>query len=344
MSVSAFIQSLPKAELHLHIEGTLEPELMLAIASRNAVEVPLGTVSQVRQAYRFGNLQDFLDIYYRCMSVLLTEEDFFDLTRAYFDRIAVQSVRHAEIFFDPQAHTGRGVAFNTVCAGIRRGLDYGFERHGITSRLIMCFLRHLDEADAIATLETALQHRSLIYGVGLDSGELGNPPSKFARVFTRARAAGFAVVAHAGEEGPPEYVREAVDMLRVQRIDHGNRALEDSGLVAELVESQIPLTVCPLSNQKLGVVACLERHPLRNMLDAGLVITINSDDPAFFGGYINENYQAMQDRLGIDDHALAGIARNSFDAAFMEAQRRKELLAELDEYVAGHLGTPSAAT
>ena len=344
MSASEFIQNLPKAELHLHIEGTLEPELMLGIAARNALKLPFGTVSQVRQAYRFGNLQDFLDIYYRCMSVLLTEEDFFDLTRAYFDRIAVQSVRHAEIFFDPQAHTGRGVPFDTVCAGISRGLQYGFEQYRITSRLIMCFLRHLDEADAMATLEAALQHRSLIYGVGLDSGELGNPPSKFTRVFARARAAGFAVVAHAGEEGPPEYVREAVNILGVRRIDHGNRALEDTGLVAELAESQIPLTVCPLSNQKLGVVACLGRHPLREMLDAGLMITLNSDDPAFFGGYINENYQVMQDHLGIDDQTLAGIARNSFAAAFLDAGRRDELLAELDEYLANHLSKPFTAS
>lgn len=343
MSVSEFIQNLPKAELHLHIEGTLEPELMLAIASRNAVELPFGTVSQVRQSYQFGNLQEFLDIYYRCMSVLLTEEDFFDLTRAYFDRIAVQRVRHAELFFDPQAHTSRGVPFDTVCAGIGRGLQYGFDRYRITSRLIMCFLRHLDEADAMATLEAALRRRSLIYGVGLDSGELGNPPSKFTRVFTRARASGFAVVAHAGEEGPPEYVRQAVNILRVRRIDHGNRALEDPGLVAELVESRIPLTVCPLSNHKLGVVACLERHPLRDMLDAGLMVTLNSDDPAFFGGYINENYQAMQDNLGIDDHTLAGIARNSFAAAFIDGHRQDELLAELDEYLVSRLGPPTVA-
>ena len=343
MSVSKFIQNLPKAELHLHVEGTLEPELMLSIAARNAVELPFATVSQVRQAYRLGNLQDFLDIYYRCLSVLLTEEDFFDLTRAYFDRIAVQSVRHAELFFDPQAHTGRGVPFDTICAGISRGLQYGFRRYRITSRLIMCFLRHLDEADAMSTLETALRRRSLIYGVGLDSAELGNPPRKFARVFARARASGFAVVAHAGEEGPPEYVREAVNILRVQRIDHGNRALEDPALVADLAASRIPLTVCPLSNHKLGVVACLERHPLRDMLDAGLMVTLNSDDPAFFGGYVNENYQAMQDNLGIDDHTLAGIARNSFAAAFIDGRRRDELLAELDEYLAGPLGPPAVA-
>ena len=337
MAVSPFVQNLPKAELHLHIEGTLEPELMLAIASRNGVELPFGSATQARRAYQFSNLQDFLDIYYRSVSVLLKERDFFDLTRGYLDRIAVQNVRHAEIFFDPQAHTQRGVAFETVCAGIERGLRYGLEGHGITSRLIMCFLRHLDEDDAMATLEQALPFRSLIYGVGLDSGELGNPPNKFAHVFHRARDAGFAAVAHAGEEGPAEYVRQAVDILHVQRIDHGNRALEDAGLVAELAEKDIPLTVCPLSNQKLGVVEYLERHPLREMLDAGLMVTLNSDDPAFFGGYVNENYQAMQDSIGIDDRTLGSIARNSFVAAFLDDGRRHELTTELDAYLAERL-------
>ena len=333
MQVSSFIRDLPKAELHVHIEGTFEPELMLEIARRNGVSLPFNTVEEARDAYCFSSLQDFLDIYYQGVSALLTEQDFCDLTLAYFDRVAAQSVRHAEIFFDPQAHTARGVSFETVCRGIERGLRDAGERHGITSRLIMCFLRHLDESDAVATLGEALSHRHVIYGVGLDSSELDNPPTKFARVFAAARDAGFACVAHAGEEGPAEYVRVASDVLKVQRIDHGNRALEDPILTTELAERRIPLTVCPLSNLSLGVVDSLDLHPLREMLDAGLMVTLNSDDPAYFGGYVNENYQAMQDHLGLDDAALAAIARNSFHAAFLEPERRDTLLAELDAYL-----------
>ena len=274
---------------------------MLTVARRNGVVLPFSTVDEVRAAYRFSNLQDFLDIYYLGVTALLTEQDFHDLTIAYFDRVATQSVRHAEIFFDPQAHTTRGVSFATVCRGIESGLRDARKRHGITSRVIMCFLRHLDESDALATLEEALPFRNLIYGVGLDSSEAGNPPAKFARVFAAARVAGFARVAHAGEEGPAGYVRDAVDVLGVQRIDHGNRALEDARLTAELAGRGIPFTVCPLSNLRLGVVDSLDRHPLRQMLDAGLMVTLNSDDPAYFGGYVNENYQAVQDQLGIDN-------------------------------------------
>ena len=333
MQVSPFIQNLPKAELHLHIEGTFEPELMLEIARRNGIALPFRTVEEAREAYRFSNLQDFLDIYYRGVAALRTEQDFFELTRAYLDRADEQTVRHVEIFFDPQAHTARGVAFSTVCRGVARGLAHGCERHGISSRLIMCFLRHLDEADALATLEQALPHRDAIHGVGLDSSEAGHPPGKFARVFTAARDAGFARVAHAGEEGPAEYVREAVDALGVDRIDHGNRALDDPALTAELARRRLPLTVCPLSNHRLGLVTDLRRHPLRAMLDAGLMVTLNSDDPAYFGGYVNENYQVMQDRLGIDDATLALIARNSFLAAFLGTDRRDVLLAELDAYL-----------
>lgn len=307
---------------------------MLAIGRRNGVGLPFGSVEEARAAYQFFSLQDFLDIYYQCMSVLRTERDFYDLTSAYLDRAAGQKVRHAEIFFDPQAHTTRGVSFATVCNGIRRGLEYGRGRHGISSRLIMCFLRHLDEAKAMTTLEEALPFREWIYAVGLDSTEVGNPPSKFAGVFAKARAAGFACVAHAGEEGPAGHVREAVEILQVRRVDHGNRVLEDAGLTEELARRGIPLTVCPLSNHRLGVVDALERHPLAAMLAAGLTVTLNSDDPAFFGGYVNENYQAMQDNLGIDDATLAGLARNSFSAAFLDDDRRAELLAELDAALA----------
>ena len=333
MPVSPFIRDLPKAELHVHIEGTFEPELMLEIARRNGVSLPFATVDETRAAYRFSNLQDFLDIYYRGVGALITEQDFCELTCAYFDRVARQGVRHAEIFFDPQAHTARGVPFSTVCRGIESGLQYALQRHGISSRLIMCFLRHLDESEALATLEAALPFRDVIHGVGLDSSEMGNPPAKFARVFAAARDAGLACVAHAGEEGTAEYVRDAVDVLKVQRIDHGNRALEDPILTTELAERRIPLTVCPLSNLSLGVVDSLDLHPLREMLDAGLMVTLNSDDPAYFGGYVNENYQAMQDHLGLDDAALAAIARNSFHAAFLEPERRDTLLAELDAYL-----------
>ncbi len=333
MKVSQFIRNLPKAELHVHIEGTFEPELMLAIARRNGISLPFSTVDEARAAYQFSNLQDFLDIYYQGVNALETEKDFRDLTCAYFDRVAAQNVRHAEIFFDPQAHTDRGIPFAAVCRGIERGLQYAQQTHGITSRLIMCFLRHLDETDAFATLEQAMPFQRAIYGVGLDSGEVGNPPSKFARVFAAARAAGFRCVAHAGEEGPPDYIEEAVDLLGVQRIDHGNRALEDPALTARLAELGMPLTVCPLSNHMLGVVGALDQHPLLAMLKAGLSVTINSDDPAYFGGYINENYQAMQDHLSIDDATLARIARNSFHASFLEPQRRAELLAELDAYL-----------
>ena len=335
MMVSQFIRNLPKAELHLHIEGTLEPELMLTLASRNGIPLPFTTAAEARAAYRFSNLDQFLDIYYRSMSVLVTREDFSDLTRAYLDRAAEQTVRHAEIFFDPQAHTGRGIEFATVLHGISDGLRYGRERHGITSRLIMCFLRHLDEADAMMTLERAMPLREWIYGVGLDSSESGNPPSKFARVFKRARDAGFACVAHAGEEGPAEYVREAVELLHVRRVDHGCRILDDLLLTSQLAARAIPLTVCPLSNHRLGVVDTLSQHPLPRMLEAGLTVTINSDDPAFFGGYVNENYQAAKDQLGIDDSALAEIARNSFHASFLDHARRSELLGELDRYLGG---------
>jgi len=334
MQISPFIQGLPKAELHLHIEGTFEPELMFAIAARNGVDLPYATVDDLRAAYEFSNLQDFLDIYYQGMNVLVREQDFFDLTFAYLERAAAQSVRHVEIFFDPQGHTSRGVAFDTVIDGIWRALEEGQSRFGISFRLIMCFLRHLSEDEAFATLEAARPHLDRIGAVGLDSGEVGNPPSKFARVFARARELGLRAVAHAGEEGPPEYVAEALDLLKVERIDHGNRALEDADLTARLAREGVPLTVCPLSNLRLCVVRDLAAHPLPRMLEAGLVVTLNSDDPAFFGGYINENYQAMRDHAGVDDAQLADIARNSFRSAFLDAAERQRLLDEVDAFAA----------
>ncbi len=335
MSLSPFIQDLPKAELHLHIEGALEPELMFRLAAENSIPIPSRSPAAARDSYRFSNLDEFLEVYYRSMAVLRTQGDFYRLTTAYLQRAASQAVRHAEVFFDPQAHTSRGVDFAPVCAGISQALRDGEKHLGITSRLIMCFLRHLDEEDAMATLDQAIPFRDRIYGVGLDSSELGNPPFKFKRVFARAREAGFALVAHAGEEGPAAYVREAVEVLQVQRIDHGCRVLEDLELTAELAQRAVPFTVCPLSNVRLQVVRAMEEHPLGRMLDAGLMVTINSDDPSFFGGYVGENFQAVQDRLGLDDRTLGELARNSFRASFLDEGRKAELLAEVDAYMAG---------
>ena len=328
-----FVASLPKAELHLHIEGTFEPELMFTIAGRNGVALPYASVDEVREAYAFSNLQDFLDIYYAGAGVLLEAQDFYDLTRAYLARAHAQNVRHAEIFFDPQTHTARGVAFDTVLDGIGRALDDAQAELGLTSRLIMCFLRHLDEAAALETLEAAMAHRDRIVAVGLDSSERGHPPSKFREVFRRAREAGFLAVAHAGEEGPPEYIREALDVLEVVRIDHGNAALRDPELVAELVRRRVPLTVCPLSNLKLCVVDEMTSHPLKRMLELGLVATANSDDPAYFGGYVNENYVAAAEALDLSREQLVRLARNSFEASFLDASARASLLAELDAAV-----------
>ena len=329
-NIAAFVAALPKAELHLHIEGTLEPELMFAIAARNHVSLPYASVEEVRAAYRFSNLQDFLDIYYAGANALLEMQDFYDLTWAYLERAFAQNVRHVEIFFDPQTHTGRGVAFATVIDGINRALDDAEARLGVTSRLIMCFLRHLDEADALETLDAAMAYRDRIAGVGLDSSERGNPPGKFREVFRRARAAGFVAVAHAGEEGPAEYVREALDVLEVVRIDHGNNALDDAGLVAELVRRRIPLTVCPLSNVKLRVVDDIRDHPLKRMLNLGLFVTVNSDDPAYFGGYVNENYIAVAEALGLTREELGQLARNSFEASLLHAEVKSALMAEVD--------------
>ncbi len=326
-----FIRALPKAELHIHIEGSLEPELMFAIARRNGVAIPFKSVEQLRSAYDFQDLQSFLDIYYQGMQVLIHEQDYYDLTRAYLERASADGVVHVEIFFDPQGHTGRGVAFETVLDGIWRALRDGEQDLGLSSRLIMCFLRHLDEESAFRTLDQALDHRDRISGVGLDSSEQGHPPSKFERVFRRAREAGLAAVAHAGEEGPPDYVREAVDLLQVFRIDHGNRALEDPSLVDHLVKRKIPLTVCPLSNLKLCGISDMRTHPLKKMLDAGLVATVNSDDPAYFGGYVLDNFIAVRDALGLASDEIVTLARNSFVASLLDDAARRHWLDRIDD-------------
>ncbi len=332
--MAAFIDGLPKAELHLHIEGSLEPELLFEIAVRNGIALPYDSVDALRAAYKFGNLQEFLDIYYRGMAVLREARDFYDLTWAYLERARAEAVLHAEIFFDPQAHTSRGIAFSTVISGIASALEDGRDRLGISSRLILCFLRDRSAEAAMATLEEALPHQDRLVAVGLDSAERGHPPSKFQAVFDRARAEGFLTVAHAGEEGPPAYVAEALDLLRVARIDHGVRALEDRALTARLARDAVPLTVCPLSNLKLKVVDDMAAHPLKAMLDAGLVATVNSDDPAYFGGYVNANYRAVEAALGLGRERLAQLARNSFQAAFLDDGDKAALIARLDAYLA----------
>ena len=330
--LSGFIAGLPKAELHIHIEGSLEPEMMFALARRNGVGLPYPDVAAIHAAYKFTNLQDFLDLYYKGMSVLLHEQDFYDLAMAYLRRAAGQNVRHAEIFFDPQGHTARGIAFRTMIDGLWRALKDAERQFDMTASLILCFLRHLDEADAERTLDEALPWRDRFIGVGLDSSEKGHPPSKFQRVFARARGLGLRAVAHAGEEGPPEYVTEALDLLKVDRIDHGNRALEDPALTARLAREQMALTVCPLSNLRLCGVPSLTVHPLRRMLQAGLKATINSDDPAYFGGYVTENYLGVQQALALGRDEVVQLARNGFDAAFCDEGLKQRYLAELDAY------------
>lgn len=329
-----FIEGLPKAELHVHIEGTLEPELMFALAKRNGIALPYASVEELRAAYSFNNLQEFLDLYYQGAQVLITQQDFYDLTLAYLKRAHADQVLHTEIFFDPQTHTERGIAFQTVFEGITSALSDAERDMGITSELILCFLRHLSEEEAIETYEAALPYRDRIAGFGLDSSEKGHPPAKFERVFARVRAAGLRIVAHAGEEGPPEYVKDALDLLKVDRIDHGNRALEDTALVERLAREAMPLTVCPLSNLSLAVVKDLADHPLRRMLDAGLVATLNSDDPAYFGGYVNQNFRQTQSALNLTKDELALLARNSFTASFASEERKTELLGILDSYLA----------
>jgi adenosine deaminase len=330
--LTAFIAGLPKAELHMHIEGSLEPELMFALAKRNGVEIPFNSVEEVRAAYSFSNLQDFLDIYYKGADVLRTEEDFRDLAIAYFDRAAADAVTHAEIFFDPQTHTDRGIKFETVIRGLLAGMDEARERHGISSKLILCFLRHLPEEAAFETLRQAEPWLDRIAAVGLDSSEVGHPPDKFARVFAAAAEQGLKRVAHAGEEGPPDYVYEALDLLHVDRLDHGNRSLEDPALVARLAREHMTLTVCPLSNLKLCVVGRMEDHPIDRMLREGLRATINSDDPAYFGGYINANYRAAAEGRGLSREDLVTLARNSFLGSFLSEAEKAAQIARLEEY------------
>ncbi len=332
---AALIDRLPKAELHLHIEGSLEPELLFALAARNGVAIPFDSVEAVRAAYDFSNLQDFLDIYYQGMSVLLTEQDFFDLTRAYLERAKADNVRHVEIFFDPQGHTERGVAFETALNGIEAALKAGELELDISYRLIMCFLRHLSEEEAFATLDQALPHLDRIHGVGLDSSELGHPPGKFARVFAKARELGLHATAHAGEEGPPEYVHEALDLLEVERIDHGNRALEDAALTQRIAEEGLTLTVCPLSNLKLCVIKDIADSPVKRMLDLGLKATVNSDDPAYFGGYIGANFHAVAEALDLSEAQIVRLAENSFTGSFLPVRDQARHLAEIAEVARG---------
>jgi adenine deaminase len=329
-----FIAAMPKAELHLHIEGTLEPEMMMALAKRNGVTLPYADVEAISNAYRFNSLQDFLDLYYAGMSVLHTRQDFFDLGFAYLAKMAEQNVKHVEIFFDPQGHTSRGISFDTVLSGLTDALDKARREFGITSKLIMCFLRHLPEEQAFDTLKQACRCKQHIFGVGLDSSEKGNPPSKFERVFAEARKEGFVPVAHAGEEGPASYVCEAIDLLKVKRIDHGNHALDDPALVARIAREQIPMTVCPLSNKRLQVCPDLSKHPLRRMLMAGLLVTVNSDDPSYFGGYVNENFIAIQEALALTEPEIATLARNSFTASFMTDVEKAAALAAFDAFYA----------
>ena len=331
-----FISSLPKVELHCHIEGTFEPELMFKLANRNGISLPYDSIESLKTAYQFTQLQDFLDIYYQGMNVLRTEQDFYDLTWAYLQRCHQDQVRHTELFFDPQGHLPRGIDFSVMVDGIGQALVDAKEQLSITSELIMCFLRHLDEEDAIATLELAKPHRDKIIGIGLDSSELGHPPSKFARVFQQAKEQGYKLVAHAGEEGPAEYVQQALDLLKVDRIDHGNRAMDDPNLVAYLAEQHIPLTVCPLSNTRLCVVDDMANHPIKRMLDAGLCATVNSDDPAYFGGYMNANYHAIQQALKLDKHDILCLARNAIEASFASDHRKQMLSSELDTYASSY--------
>jgi adenosine deaminase len=334
--LATFIAGLPKAELHLHIEGSLEPELMFALAERNGIAIPFKSVEEVRAAYNFSNLQDFLDIYYAGANVLETEADFRDLAIAYFDRAAADGVVHAEIFFDPQTHTDRGIAMGVVIEGLLAGMAEAEAKHGLTAKLILCFLRHLDEDAAFATLTAAEPWLDRIAGVGLDSSEVGHPPEKFARVFAAARAKGLKLVAHAGEEGPPDYVRQALDVLGIDRLDHGNRALEDPVLTARLAREGMTLTVCPLSNVKLCTVASIDEHPIDRMLALGLRATINSDDPAYFGGYVAENYRAAAEGRGLSKGDLATLARNSFLGSFLGDEDVARHCTMLDAYVEEH--------
>ena len=330
-ALATLIQSMPKAELHIHIEGSLEPELIFALAERNKVSVPYASVEELRKAYAFTDLQSFLDIYYAGASVLLTEQDFYDMTAAYLARAVADNVRHAEIFFDPQTHTTRGVAMETVIHGIHRAC---MEAEGISASLILCFLRHLSEEEAFDTLEQALPYRDKFIGIGLDSSERGHPPEKFARVFARCRELGLHLVAHAGEEGPPAYISTALDLLKVERIDHGVRCLEDAELTARLAREKMPLTVCPLSNIKLCVFDSMSEHNMVKLLDAGLMVTVNSDDPAYFGGYMNANFLATFAALPLTAAHAKQLALNSFEAAFLDAGMKQKFRDEVEAFFA----------
>ncbi|MDR2249493.1 adenosine deaminase [Acinetobacter sp.] len=331
MNQVELIQALPKAELHVHIEGTFEPELMFAIAQRNQIQIPYKSVEEVKQAYNFHNLQSFLDIYYAGANVLVHEQDFYDLAWAYFEKCAEDRVVHTEMFFDPQTHTDRGVAFATVINGLKRACAEAKAKFGVSSQLIMCFLRHLSEEAAFETLEQALPFKEDIIAVGLDSSEVGHPPAKFERVFAKAREEGFLIVAHAGEEGPPEYVWEALDLLKVNRIDHGVRSEEDEQLMARLINEKMPLTVCPLSNLKLCVVKDMKDHNIRRLLQKGVQVTVNSDDPSYFGGYMNDNFVAIQQALDLSNDELKQLAINSFEASFISDEEKEKWILEIQK-------------
>lgn len=326
------IAKLPKAELHLHIEGSLEPELMFSLAQKNTISLPYKTIEEVKNAYNFTSLQSFLDIYYAGANVLINESDFFDLTWAYLLRCHAQNICHTEIFFDPQTHTSRGIAFKTVIDGITKALQKGEQELGISSFLIMCFLRHLSEENAFETLKASLPFKDKIIGVGLDSSEVGHPPSKFQRLFVECKKVGYKIVAHAGEEGDSSYIWEAINLLQVERIDHGIRCDEDASLVKLLIEKQIPLTVCPLSNVKLRAVKNMQEHNILKLLRQGVLVTVNSDDPAYFGGYVNENYEAICDNLDLSKEELKTLASNSFKASFLSDERKKHFINQISQY------------
>lgn len=332
MTNAQFAEGIPKAELHLHIEGSFEPEHMFSLAKRNNVSIKYNSIEDLKKAYQFNNLQDFLDVYYAAASVLIHENDFYELTMAYLKKVHTQNVKHVEIFFDAQTHTSRGIAFETVFFGIKSALEESYKKFGIQYKIILCFLRHLSEEDAMKTLEMALPFKEDIYGVGLDSSELGFPPSLFEKVFEKARQEGFVTVAHAGEEGPAAYVWEAINLLKIARLDHGNNALDDDKLVAYLVSHKIALTVCPLSNIYLKVVKNINLHPLKKMMDRGLLVTINSDDPAYFGGYINENYLAMTAALDLSKKDIYELAKNSFIASFLNEEDKEKFLLMVELY------------
>lgn len=330
--MKTFIDNLPKAELHLHIEGSLEPELLFKIAKRNKIALPYNSVDEIRKAYNFGCLQDFLDIYYQGANVLITEEDFYDLTYAYLQKCAIQNVRHTEIMFDPQTHTERGIKFETVINGIVKACDDAEKNLGVSSLLILSYLRHLSEENAFLTLKQSLPFKNRITAIGLDSSEKENPPSKFKNVYAESIKEGYIPIAHAGEEGPPEYIWEAINLLQIQRIDHGNNALKDDALVNEIIRRDIALTVCPLSNSALQVIDDLKNHPIKKMLDLGLKVTVNSDDPAYFGGHINKNYLEIQKALNLSKFDLYTLSKNSFEYSFLSEQKKRLHLQELDIY------------